>query len=646
MKINNINGNLESIFSEHPTPFAIVYRPKVDNKTINVFTGDITTYDTLDDIPFDPFNYKQNKPYDVLALIPFKQIKERGFEYVDDETPLVVMKIKQQMTEEKTKILEMIENHNLFMENEHYSSSDEEYKNLVDSIISNEINNGVGANFVLKRTYLANIKEYSIKKALSIFKRLLSMESGSYWTFIIYTGKRVLVGATPECHIRLSNQIATMNPISGTYRYKNSKSIVNDFLEFLSDTKEIEELYMVVDEELKMISRVCQDEISLEGPYIREMANLAHTEYFIKGKTNLSAQQILKETLFAPTVTGSPLENACRVIKKYEPEGRGYYSGVIALFGSDSNSRATLDSAILIRTADICDKGKLKITVGSTIVRHSQPELENLETKAKASGLLKAIENKSNNPKIVPLKSTLKDNPKVITILNERNQFLSEFWLPNKKLRSHRPTLKKLKTLIIDAEDTFTSMLYHILKSFDLEVDLKKFDEPFDINNYQLHILGPGPGDPRDNADNRVLTIKNIIKTLIKRKSPFLAVCLSHQILCLDLGLPVFLKEKPNQGTQKEINLFGSKEKVGFYNSFSGVFPNNVYIAKECGLVEISNDIETNEIYALRNENFYSMQFHPESILTQRGTEILEKSLLNILRNNKELTFTTNTLAG
>ena len=184
------------------------------------------------------------------------------------------------------------------------------------------------------------------------------------------------------------------------------------------------------------------------------------------------------------------------------------------------------------------------------------------------------------------------------------------------------------------------------MKSFDLEVDLKKFDEPFDINNYQLHILGPGPGDPRDNADNRVLTIKNIIKTLIKRKSPFLAVCLSHQILCLHLGLPVFLKEKPNQGTQKEINLFGSKEKVGFYNSFSGVFPNNVYIAKECGLVEISNDIETNEIYALRNENFYSMQFHPESILTQRGTEILEKSLLNILRNNKELTFTTNTLAG
>lgn len=67
----------------------------------------------------------------------------------------------------------MIEDHNLLIENEHYSNSDKEHKNLVDSTISNEINNGIGASFVLKRTYFATIKDYSIKKTLSIFKKSL-----------------------------------------------------------------------------------------------------------------------------------------------------------------------------------------------------------------------------------------------------------------------------------------------------------------------------------------------------------------------------------------------------------------------------------------------------------------------------------------
>ncbi|MFO7115698.1 chorismate-binding protein, partial [Pseudomonas aeruginosa] len=52
---------------------------------------------------------------------------------------------------------------------------------------------------------------------------------------------------------------------------------------------------------------------------------------------------------FAPTVTGSPLESACRVIRRYEPQGRGYYSGVAALIGGDGQGGRTLDSAILIR---------------------------------------------------------------------------------------------------------------------------------------------------------------------------------------------------------------------------------------------------------------------------------------------------------
>lgn len=642
MKINKINEDLKQIFSDFKHPFAFLYRPKIDNDNVEFFSGDITTHNTLDELPFEPSDSHQSQSQDVLALIPFKQVQERGFEFVDDESDLVAMKIKKHIKLEKKKIFKLIEDQSIYLEKEHYDINDEDYQDLVKTIISNEINSGSGANFVLKRTYLAEIKNYNIKKALFIFKKLLNMEMGAYWTFIISTGKRVLIGATPECHISLSNNVVTMNPISGTYRYPKSKPLLNDFLTFLKNPKEIEELYMVVDEELKMMSRVCHDNITLEGPYIRQMANLAHTEYFIKGKSNLPPQQILKETLFAPTVTGSPLESACRVIKKYEPEGRGYYSGVIALFGIDSNSNVTLDSSILIRTADISYKGKLQINVGSTIVRHSQPELESLETKAKANGLLKAINSTSNNSQITPRKTMLTNHPEVIKTLKIRNLFLSEFWLPNKKTRHQKQVLHKVKTLIIDAEDSFTSMLYQVLKSFGLHVDLKKYDEKINFNDYQLYILGPGPGDPRDNNDARVSTLKNIIKILIEEKKLFLAICLSHQILCQHLGLPISLRKKPNQGTQKEINLFGSIEKVGFYNSYSAIASENYHISEDSGLIEISKDFKTNEIHALKNKNFSSMQFHPESILTHRGVDIIERSLLNILTKNENSTHNNN----
>src|SRR5580704_3811295 len=110
---------------------------------------------------------------------------------------------------------------------------------------------------------------------------------------------------------------------------------------------------MVVDEELKMMAKVCDRGGQVEGPQIREMARLAHTEYFIRGRTRLGGAQILRETMFAPTVTGSPLENACRVVARYEPTGRGYYGGVVALFSQGQDGGPTMDSGIMIRTADI-----------------------------------------------------------------------------------------------------------------------------------------------------------------------------------------------------------------------------------------------------------------------------------------------------
>ena len=70
----------------------------------------------------------------------------------------------------------------------------------------------------------------------------------------------------------------------------------------------------------------------------KEMARLTHSEYVLTGAAALDVRDVLRETLLAPTVTGSPLENAFRVIARHESTGRGHYSGVLALIGRDARA--------------------------------------------------------------------------------------------------------------------------------------------------------------------------------------------------------------------------------------------------------------------------------------------------------------------
>ena len=65
-----------------------------------------------------------------------------------------------------------------------------------------------------------------------------------------------------------------------------------------------------------------------------------HTEYLLAGRTDRDVREVLRDTMYAATVTGSPVENACRLIKQYETEGRGYYGAALALLGRDARRAA------------------------------------------------------------------------------------------------------------------------------------------------------------------------------------------------------------------------------------------------------------------------------------------------------------------
>ncbi|MEV8089979.1 anthranilate synthase family protein [Streptomyces nigra] len=608
---------------DDPRPFALLRRraPGHDENTVEVLLGPVGTRERLADLPDEG-----------LALVPFRQIRERGFDVRDDGTPLTVLTPEESYTVPLDDALAQLPAHEVRVEGGGFDVGDEEYAQIVGRVLDEEIGRGEGANFVIRRTYEGRIEGFSRADALALFRRLLEGERGAYWTFVVHTGDRTLVGASPEVHVRMSGGTVVMNPISGTYRYPAEGPTPEHLLGFLADGKEIEELSMVVDEELKMMCTVGDMGGVVIGPRLKEMAHLAHTEYELRGKSSLDAREVLRETMFAATVTGSPVQNACRVIERHESGGRGYYAGALALLGRDSGGAQTLDSPILIRTADIDAGGRLRVPVGATLVRGSDPAGEVAETHAKAAGVLAALRVRPSRPAAEHGRVRLADDPRVRAALDGRRASLAPFWL---RMQERGDELTG-DALVVDGEDTFTAMLAHVLRAGGLGVSVRRYDEPGLREAVLAHegpvVLGPGPGDPSDLADPKMRLLRDLTAEVVRHhRHGVLGVCLGHELIAAELGLDIVRKDVPYQGAQTTIDLFGRPETVGFYNSFVARCDDEALQELAAHGVEVSR-ADNGEVHALRGARraggapmnaVAGVQFHPESVLTLNGAALV-----------------------
>ncbi|WP_435604732.1 anthranilate synthase family protein [Streptomyces sp. bgisy130] len=625
-------------------PFALLHRrtPGRDAApTIEVLTGEVTEVERLADIPLGE-GVPDAPVTDALALIPFRQIRERGFRAHDDGTPLAVLRPRETAELPLDDILAALPAHDVRVTDGAFDVDDDAYAGIVGRVVRDEIGTGEGANFVIRRTFEGGIADFSAADALALFRRLLAGERGAYWTYVVHIpGVRTLVGASPEVHVRMSGKTVVMNPISGTYRYPEGGPTAESLLAFLDDRKEVEELSMVVDEELKMMCTVGDKGGVVIGPRLKEMAHLAHTEYELRGRSTLDVREVLRETMFAATVTGSPVQNACRVIERHEPvdaggRGRGYYAGALALIGRDTGGAQTLDSPILIRTADISAGGRLRVPVGATLVRGSDPRSEVAETHAKAAGVLSAlgVRPAPARPADGGRPPRLADDPRVRAALDARRADLAPFWL---RMQTTAPTAELSgHALVIDAEDTFTAMLAHLLRTSGLTVTVRRFDEPGLRAAARAHqgpvVLGPGPGDPSDAADPKMRFLRSLTAELLaEHRHGLLGVCLGHELLAAELGLEIVRKEVPFQGAQERIEFFGREETVGFYNTFTARCDDTTAAELAMHRVELSRDAATGEVHALRGPGFAGVQFHPESVLTLDGASVTAQLLAAVL---------------
>jgi phenazine biosynthesis protein phzE len=575
--------------------------------------GRLAQYSRLDQVPRPT---KKNRLVSA-SMVPYRQIKERGYIAHDGGEKILTLvgkkleKVRPQDVFPKTAS-------NIRVDEKSIRSdlSDATFEAKVRGIINNEIKNGEGSNFLLSRKTRGRIEAFDRDAALTILQRLIANEFGAFWNFCFFDGKKYFIGSSPERHLSFYGNTVLMNPICGTLP-KGEKFSKQQLVSFLKDPKEINELFQVVDEELKMMAKLCKEGGAIDGPLLKEMRSLIHTEYVLKGKSTMDKVAAFRESMFAATMLGSPLENAARIIHKYETDSRRYYSSAVLLLGTDADGEY-LDSAITIRTAEISKAGEFIIQTGASIVRDSDPKSECLEIKAKGRGLLNAI---TRNTADKPVLKRVVDR-QVNATLESRNRYLSHFWLDRQVAPHFSPRAKPHKIFIVDNEDEFTFMLGHMLSFLNCETKFVRnlSDKIFSYDADATVVCGPGPGDPTNLKDSRMRRLHKLTEKLLSDKHNFLSVCLGHQVLCNVLGFPIVKVDPPMQGLQKPINLFGRKEIVGFYNTF---FAKNT--GRKIPGLTVSQDGRL--INAVRGEFFTGFQFHLESVLTPNGIGILRNAL-------------------
>lgn len=550
-----------------------------------------------------------------IALVPFAQVRERGFDVVDDGAPILALvcdDVREAVRPDGPELLAGA------ISEVELSPSDEQFAATVQRVIDEEIGEGEGSNFLLARRASFTIADFGPAVAEQLFWRLHEGEPNAYRSFCFRAGGHHWIGASPERNVTVRGGTVTMNPICGTLPLARLRSPA-DLRAFLTDPKEIHELFQVLDEELKMMAQICEEGGRVVGPFLKRMASVVHTEYELEGRTTRAPLDVFELSMFAPTMIGSPLQNAARVVAKHERAPRGYYSSAI-LFASGDDE---LDSAITIRTVHVDPDGAATVFSGASVVRDSVPEHELLEVRAKADAVLGVLRGRRA---AAARRDAPEDEAWVAPLLAERNEHLSQFWLTAQGEAARAGAAGP--ATIVDFDDSFGWMASHMLRHLGFaptvahwsEVDVER------LGDDGLVVLGPGPGNPLDTAGPKLATARRAVERLLERGDPFLAICLSHQVLCSVLGLRLQRLQPSLQGVQRPIDFFGRLERVGLYNTFAAVAEGT----REAGdRLQVAQD-ET-MVYALRGPTFESFQFHVESVLTTGGLRIVRDAVARLL---------------
>lgn len=185
-----------------------------------------------------------------------------------------------------------------------------------------------------------------------------------------------------------------------------------------------------------------------------------------------------------------------------------------------------------------------------------------------------------------------------------------------------------MRLLIFDNYDSFTYNIAHAVRQLGVEPDVIRNDKITldEVGNYDKIIISPGPGIPSE---------AGILPQLLERygsEKPILGVCFGHQAIGERFGAKLRNLSTVYHGVQSTVRLTAddyifagipSEFEVGRYHSW---VVDRDSLPSELEVTAVSPD---GEIMAMRHKNLdvRGVQFHPESVLTPYGLEIIDNWL-------------------
>jgi anthranilate synthase component 1 len=227
---------------------------------------------------------------------------------------------------------------------------------------------------------------------IRIYERLRSTNPSPFAAMLRYAHFS-LMSSSPERLLSIRGGLVCTRPIAGTRPRGTSAATDAALIEsLLSNEKERAEHVMLIDLERNDLGRVCVGGSVRVDEYmtVETYAHVHHIVSNVSGRLrdDASPVDVIRALFPGGTITGCPKIRCMEIIAELEGLGRGAYTGSIGYLNRDGSC----DLNILIRTLTADGAEPVKFRAGAGIVADSNPAQELAETRAKAKGMLRALE--------------------------------------------------------------------------------------------------------------------------------------------------------------------------------------------------------------------------------------------------------------
>jgi anthranilate synthase len=423
-------------------------------------------------------------------------------------------------------------------------------------------------------------------KASDLFERV-QRASPSPYEFLLQFGEEQLVGASPEMFVRVEGQRVETCPISGTaQRTGDPLRDADNIKELLKSAKEESELTMCTDVDRNDKSRVCEPgTVKVIGRrLIESYAGVFHTVDHVEGflQEGFDSLDAFLSHMWAVTVIGAPKKAAAQTVESLEKNARGWYGGAVGMISLNGD----INTGILIRTTYLRD-GIASYPVGATLLYDSVPELEERETRLKATGFFRTL-----------------GGVKAPTVATVERESVGG----------------GAKLLLVDNDDCFIHTLANYARQTGAEVVTYRAGFPPELIEKvapSLILVSPGPGRPGE------FGVPELVKTAVRLGVPVFGVCLGLQGIVEAFGGELGVLDYPMHGKPSTVKHRGIGVFEGLPAEFQVGRYHSLFARRETfpACLEVTAETEDGVIMGVRHRELpvEAVQFHPESILTAEG---------------------------